>query len=73
MGSVGERLAVLRRRGAEEALEVQAQVRARTEARAGGDLVNVESGGFQQFAGDVDSSPEQPLEGRVAGVLNEAA
>ena len=52
---------------------MQAQVRARTEARAGGDLVNVESGGFQQFAGDVDSSPEQPLEGRAAGVLNEAA
>lgn len=52
---------------------MQAQVRPSTEARAGGDLVNVESGSLQQFAGDVDSSPEQPLEWRVTGVLNEAA
>lgn len=52
---------------------MQAQVRAGTEARAGGDVVNAEIGGFQQFAGDVDAGPEQPLERRVAGVLNEAA
>ena len=52
---------------------MQAQVRAGTQARAGGDVVNAEIGGFKQFADDVDAGPEQPLEGCEAGVLNEAA
>jgi hypothetical protein len=52
---------------------MQAQVRAGAEARAYDDVVNAEIGGFQQFAGDVDARAEQPLQGRVAGVLDEAA
>jgi hypothetical protein len=52
---------------------VEAQVGAGTKARAGSDVVDAEVGGFQEFADDVDAGPEQPLQGRMAGVRDEAA
>src|SRR4029453_15241688 len=68
-----ERVAVLARRGAEDAVEVQAQVRARAEAHPVGDLLDAEIGTLEQFAREVDARAKHPLHGRVPRVPREAA
>src|SRR5699024_100235 len=67
----GERAAVLARCGAENLLEVAAQVRPGTQPDVRGDLLNAALGGLQQLTGPVHPRTGDPLHRGVPGVREE--
>src|SRR5690349_17710802 len=71
LATAGEGAAVLARRGAEDALEVQAQVRTGAEADVRGDLLDAALRPLEQLAGHVDAGAQHPLHRRGPGVLEE--
>src|SRR5690606_10602225 len=69
----GEDAPILRRARAENPVEVQPQIRTGAEPDIRGDLIDAEVGALEQLASEIDARPQQPLQGRVAGVVDEAA